>query len=164
MKNTIRDGCNVIETISVLKFPQVQGSMQLARKVAVDEIAYENEARDLKSLKILGFSRCNEGTVGDGAVNTPNPTGCNVKETISVLKFPQVQGSLQLARKVALDQIAHENEARGVKSLKIQAICRCNIGTIVNGRVKNPNRTGMNACNRNFREFMAHCNSQERLY
>ena len=164
MKNTIRDGCNVIETISVLKFPQVQGSVQLARKVAVDEIAYENEARGLKSLKILGFSRCNEGTVGDGAVNNPNPTGCNVKEIISVLKFPQVQGSLQLARKVALDQVAYENEARGVKSLKIQAIRRCNKGTIVDGRVKNPNRTGMSACDRNFREFMAHCSSQERLY
>ena len=138
--------------------------MQLARKVAVDEIAYETEAGGLKSLKILGFSRCNEGTVGDGAVNNPNPTGCNVKETISVLKFPQVQGSLQLARKVALDQVAYENEARGVKSLKIQAIRRCNKGTIVDGRVKNPNRTGMSACDRNFREFMAHCSSQERLY
>ena len=91
MKNSIRDGCNVIETISVLKFPQLQGSMQLARKVAVDQIAYENEARGLKSLKILGFSRCNEGTIGDGTVNNPNPTGCNVKETISVLKFQQVQ-------------------------------------------------------------------------
>ena len=75
MKNTIRDGCNAIETISVLKFPQVQGSVQLARKVAVDEIAYENEAGGLKSLKILGFSRCNEGTVGDGAVNNPNLQG-----------------------------------------------------------------------------------------
>ena len=60
MKNSIRDGCNVIETISVLKFPQVQGSMQLARKVADDQIAYANEARGLKSLKILGFSRCNK--------------------------------------------------------------------------------------------------------
>ena len=164
MKNTIRDGCNVIETISVLKFPQVQGSVQLARKVAVDEIAYENETGGLKSLKILGFSRCNEGTVGDGAVNNPNPTCCNVKETISVLKFPKVQGSLQLARKVALDQVAYENEARGIKSLKIQAIRPCNQGTIVDGRVKNPNRTGMSACDRNFREFMAHCSSQERLY
>ena len=64
MKNSIRDGCNVIETISVLKFPQLQGSMQLARKVAVDQIAYENEASGLQSLKILGFSRCNEGTIG----------------------------------------------------------------------------------------------------
>ena len=103
----------------VLKFPQVQGSLQLARKVALDQIVYENEARGVKSLKILGFSRCNEGTIVDGAVNNPNPTGCNVIETISVLKFPQVQGSLQLARKVALDQIAYENEARCLKSFKI---------------------------------------------
>ena len=138
--------------------------MQRARKVAVDQIAYQNEARGLKSLKILGFSRCNEGTIGDGAVNNPNPAGCTVKETISILKFPQVQGSLQLERKVALDQVAYENEARGVKSLKIQAIRQCNKGTIVDGRVKNPNRTGMNACNRSFREFMAHCSSQEKLY
>ena len=164
MNNPNLTGYNVIETIIVLKFPQVQGSLQLARKVALDQIAYEKEARGLKSLKILGFSRCNEGTIGDVAVNNPNPTGCNVKETISVLKFPQVQGSLQLARKVALDQVAYQNEARGVKSLKIQVIRRCNKGTIVDGCVKNPNRTGMNACNRNFREFMAHCSSQERLY
>ena len=99
VKNPNRDGCNVIETISVLKFPQVQGSLQLARKVALDQVAYENEARGLKSLKILGFSRCNEGTIGDGAVNNPNPTGCNVIETISVLKFPQVQGSLAARKK-----------------------------------------------------------------
>ena len=58
-----------------------------------------------------------------------------------------------------LDQVSYENEARGVKSLKIQAIRRCNKGTIIDGRVKNPNRTGMNA-----RKFMAHCSSQERLY
>ena len=109
MNNPKPTGCNVKETISVLKFPQVQGSMQLARKVEEDQIAYQNEARGLKSVKILGFSRCNEGTIGDRAVNNPKPTGCNVKETISVLKFPQVQGSLQLARKVALDQIAYEN-------------------------------------------------------
>ena len=87
MKNPIRDGCNVIETISVLKFPQVQGSMQLVRKVAVDQIAYENEARGLKSFKMLGLSRYNEGTIGDEAVNNPNPTGYNVIETISVYKF-----------------------------------------------------------------------------
>ena len=84
MKNSIRDGCNVIETISVLKFPQVQGSMQLARKVADDQIAYANEARGLKSLKILGFSRCNEGTIVEEAINNPNPRGCNVIETIYV--------------------------------------------------------------------------------
>ena len=84
MKNPNRAGCNVIETIWVLKFPQVQGSLQLARKVALDQVAYENEARSLKSLKILGFSRCNEGTIVDGAVNNPNPTGCNVIETICI--------------------------------------------------------------------------------
>ena len=79
MKNPNRAGCNVIQTIWVLKFPQVQGLLQLARKVALDQVAYEIEARGLKNLKILGFSRCNEGTIGDGAVNNPNPTGCNVK-------------------------------------------------------------------------------------
>ena len=119
MNNPNPSGCNVIDTITVLKFPQVQGSLQIARKVALDQIAYENEARGLESLKIPGFSRCNEGTIGDGAANNPNPTGCNIKETISVLKFQQIQGSLQLARKVALDQVAYENEARGVKSLEI---------------------------------------------
>ena len=142
MKNSIRDGCILIETISVLKIPQVQGSMQLAGKVAEDQIACENEARGLKSLKILGFSRCNEGTIGDGAVINPKPTGCYVKATISVLKFPQVQGSLQLARKVALDQIAYEIEARGLKSLKILGFSRCNEGTIGDEAVNNPNLRG----------------------
>ena len=84
MKNPNRDECNVTETIRVLKFPKVQGSLQLARKVALDQVAYENEARSLKSFKILGLSWCNEGTIGDEAVNNPNPTGCNVIETIGV--------------------------------------------------------------------------------
>ena len=144
MKKPNRAGCNVIETIWVLKFPQVQGSLQLARKVALDQLAYANEARGLKSLKILGFSQSNEGTIGDGAVNNPNPTGCNMKETISVLKFPQVQGSLQLARKVALDQIAYENEARGLKSLKLPVFSRCNEGTIDDEAVNNPDLTRCN--------------------
>ena len=74
--------CDVIETISVLKFPQVQGSLQLERNVALDHIAYENEARGLKSFKILGFTRCNKDTIRDESVNNPNPTGCNVIETI----------------------------------------------------------------------------------
>ena len=142
MKNPNRAGCNVIETIWVLKFPQVQGSLQLARKVALDQVAYENETRGLKNLKILGFSPCNEGTIGDGAVNNPNPTGCNVKETISILKFPQVQGLLQLERKFALDQVAYESEARGLKSLKILGFSRCNEGTIGDGAVNNPNPRG----------------------
>ena len=74
MNNPNPTGCNVIETISVLKFPQVQGSLQLAKKVALDQIAYVNEARGLKILKILGFSRCKEGTIGDEAVNNPIPS------------------------------------------------------------------------------------------
>ena len=84
MKNPNRDEFNVTENIRVLKFPKVQGSLQLARKVALDQVAYENEARSLKSFKILGLSRCNEGTIGDEAVNNPNSTGCNVIETIGV--------------------------------------------------------------------------------
>ena len=88
MNNPNRTGCNVIETIHVLKFPQVRGSLQLQRKVALDQVAYEREARSLKSLQILGFSQCNEGTIFEGAVNNLNPTGCNAIETISVLKFP----------------------------------------------------------------------------
>ena len=84
VKNPNRSGCNVIETIWVLKFPQVQVSLQLARKVALDQIAYEIEARGLKSLRMLGLSRCNDGTIGDEAVNNPNPRGCNVIETIGV--------------------------------------------------------------------------------
>ena len=84
MKNSIRDGCIVIETISVLKIKQVQGSMQHERKVALDQIAYEIEARGLKSLKMLGLNRCNDGTIGDDAVNNPNPRGYNVVETIGV--------------------------------------------------------------------------------
>ena len=84
MKNPNPTGCNLIETISVLKFPQVQGSLQLARKVALDQIAYENESRGLKSLKILGLSRYNEGTIDDEAVNNPNPTGCNVIKPLAL--------------------------------------------------------------------------------
>ena len=125
--------------------------MQHARKVALDEVAFENAARGVKRSKIPSFSRCNEGTIDDGAVN--NPTDCHVIETISVKKFPQVQGSLQLTRKVSLDQIAHENEATGIKSSIMPAIRRCNKGTIVDLHVNNPNRTGWNACNINYREI-----------
>ena len=144
MNNPNPTGCNVKATISVLKFPQVEGSLQHARKVALDQVAYESEARGLKSLKILGFSQCNEGTIRDGAVNNPNPTGCNVKATISVLKFPRVQGSLQLARKVALDQKAYEIEARGLKSNKMLGVSWCNDGTIGDEAVNNPNPRSCN--------------------
>ena len=144
MKNPNRAGCNVIETIWVLKFPQVQGSLLLARKVALDQVVYENETVGLKILKILGFSRCNEGTIGDGAVNNPNPTSCNVIETISVLKGPQLQGSVKVARKVELDEIAYQNEARGLKSLEILGLSRYNECTIGDEAVNNPNPTGCN--------------------
>ena len=144
MKNPNLAGCNEIETIRVLTFPQVQGSLHLARKVLLYQVEYENEARGLKISKILDFIRFNEGTIDDGAVNNPNPTGCKVIETISVFKLPQVQGSMQLARKVALDQIAYENEARGLKSLKILGFSRCNERTIGDQAVNNPNPTGCN--------------------
>ena len=89
--------------------------MYLATKVVLDIVAYENKARCVKSVKIQTFCRCNEGTIDDGPVKNPNRAGCNVIETIWLLKFPQVQGSLQLARKVAQDQVAYENEPRGLK-------------------------------------------------
>ena len=65
MNNPNHTGSNVIETIHALKFPQVRGSLQLARKVSLEQVAYESEARSLQSLQILGFSQCNEGTIGD---------------------------------------------------------------------------------------------------
>ena len=118
--------------------------MQLARKVALDQVAYENAARGIKRSKILGFGWYNGGTIDDRAVNNPNPTDCHVIETISEKTFQQVRGSLQLARKVALDQVAYEREARGLKSLKILGFSRCNEGTIVDRPVNNPNPTGCN--------------------
>ena len=120
----------------------VNSSLNVARKkIVLDPVAYENKDRSVKSVKIQTFCRCNEGTIVDGPVNNPNPTSCNVIETISVLKFPQVQGSLQFARKVALDQIAYVNEARGLKILKILGFSRCKGGTIGDEAVNNPNST-----------------------
>ena len=84
MNNSNPTGCNVIETISVLKFPQVQGSLQFARKVELDQVAYKNEARSLKSVKIQTFSRCSEGTIADGSVKNPNCTDCNVIESAEI--------------------------------------------------------------------------------
>ena len=136
MKNHNRAGYNVIETISIFKFPHVQGSLQHARKVALDEVACDNAARGVKRSKIPSFSRCNEGTIGDGAVN--NPTDCHVIETISVKKFQQVIGSLQLATKVVLDQVAYESKARGLKSIQTLGFSRCNEGTIGDEAVNNP--------------------------
>ena len=95
MKGTIGDGavnnptdCHVIETISVKKFQQVLGSLQFPWKVALNQVAYQSEARGLKSFKMVGFSPCNEGTIVYWVVNNPNPTYCNVIETLSVVKFP----------------------------------------------------------------------------
>ena len=51
--------------------------------MVLDQVAYENEARGVKSLKIQAISRCNEGTIVEGALKNPNRTGCNVIETIS---------------------------------------------------------------------------------
>ena len=82
----------------------------------------------------------------DGPLKNPNRTGC---KTNRQLKFPQIQGSLLLVLKVALDQVAYENEAIGVKSLKIQGLSLCNEGVIVDGPVNNPSRKGCNVCNRN---------------
>ena len=144
MKNPNRAGCNLIETIWVLKFSQVQGSLQFTRKVALDKVAYENKVRGVKSVKIHNFSRCNEDTIDDVLVKNPNRAGCNVIEAIRVLKFPKVQDSLQLARKVALDQVAYENEARGLKIFKILGFSRCNKGTIGDEAVNNPNPIGCN--------------------
>ena len=115
MNNPNPNNCHVRETISVYKFQQVLGSLQLARQVALDQVAYENAARGVKGLKILRFSRCNEGKIVDGAVNNPNANDCHVIETISVYKFQQVLGSLQLSRKVALDQVVFGNEARSLQ-------------------------------------------------
>ena len=52
-------------------------------------------------------------------MNNPNANDCLVIETISVYKFQQVLDSLQLARKVALDQVAYGSEARSLKSLQM---------------------------------------------
>ena len=41
--------------MSILKFPQVQGSLQLERKVALDQVAYESEVRCLKKFKNTRF-------------------------------------------------------------------------------------------------------------
>ena len=35
------------------------------------------------------------------------------------LKFPQIQGSILLEKKLVLDKVEYEHEARGLKSLKI---------------------------------------------
>ena len=98
MNNPNPTACNVKETIRVLKCPEVQGSLQLAREVELYQIAYVNEARGLKRLKILGFRRCNEGTMGDEAVNNPNPPGCKVNRNYQCIEI-SASSRLPAARK-----------------------------------------------------------------
>ena len=64
------------------------------KKVVLDQVAYENKSRRVKSVKIQTFCRCNECTIDDGPGKNPNREGCNVIETLWVLKFSQVQASL----------------------------------------------------------------------
>ena len=66
-----------------------------------------------------------------------------VKETQFVESSPCSRLTVARKRKVEPVQVAYKNEARGVKSLKIQILGRCNEGTIVDGPVKNPNRTAL---------------------
>ena len=54
------------------------------KKVALDQVAYKNEARGLKSVKIQTFGRCNEGIIVDGSVKNPNRTGCNVIDSTEI--------------------------------------------------------------------------------
>ena len=140
MNNPNRTGwsaCNI-------NYREIHGSLYLARKVALDQAAYENKARGVNSLQIQILCWCKEGTIDDGLVKNPIRDGCNVIETISVLKFLQVQDSIQLARKVTLDQLVFENEAGGFKSLKILGFSRCNKGTIGDEALNNPNPTNYN--------------------
>ena len=62
--------------------------------VPLASVAYENKARRVKSVKIQTFCRSNEDRIDDGPVKNPNRAGCIVIETLWVLKFSQVQGSL----------------------------------------------------------------------
>ena len=94
----------------------VSSWLTVARKKGCTRYSiYENKASCVKSVKIQTFCRCNEGTIDDGPVKNPNRAGCNVIETIWLLKFPQVQGSLQPATKVAQDKVVYESEPRGLK-------------------------------------------------
>ena len=140
MNNPNRTGWNACN----INYREIHGSLYLARKVALDQAAYENKARGVNSLQIQILCRCKEGTIDDGLVKNPIRDGCNVIETISVLKFLQVQDSIQLARKVTLDQLVFENEAGGFKSLKILGFSRCNKGTIGDEALNNPNPTNYN--------------------
>ena len=61
-------------------------------KMVLDQVAYEREARGIKSLKISSLSRCNEGIIMYEPVKNPYRTGCGVPNRQCQLKFPQIQG------------------------------------------------------------------------
>ena len=145
MNNPNRTGWNACN----INYREIHGSLYLARKVALDQAAYENKARGVNSLQIQILCRCKEGTIDDGLVKNPIRDGCNVIETISVLKFLQVQDSIQFARKVTLDQLVFENEAGGFKSLKTLGFSRCNKGTIGDEALNTPNPTDYNVIETN---------------
>ena len=83
VKNLNRTGWNVCNR----NFQPIQGSLHLARTVELDQVAYENEAIGVKSLKIQALSRCNEATIVVGAVKYPSRTGCNVIETYQLIEI-----------------------------------------------------------------------------
>ena len=92
-----------------------------------------------------------------------------VIETITVVSICKFKAHCSShARNVALHQVAHENDARGLMNLKIQAFLRCNDGTIIDGALKNRNRMVCNVIESitvlNFRMFKAQCSSKEMLH
>ena len=95
---------------------QVESSLQLAKNFALHQVAHENDARGVKSLKIQAFFWCSDGTIVDGALKHPNCKGCNVIETITVVNFSKFKALCKLERNVALNQVAYENKARGLKN------------------------------------------------
>ena len=64
---------------------------------------------------------------------------------------------------MVLDQVAYEHEARGVRSLKILTLSRCNEGTNENEPVKNPYRAVCNVFNRNYQPIEISVNSRLNL-
>jgi len=52
VKSPYRTGCEVPNRLCQLKFLQNQGSTLLITEVVLDQVAYEHEARSIKSLKI----------------------------------------------------------------------------------------------------------------
>ena len=66
--------------------------------------------------------------------------------TLAIWYFGKFKAQSSFKKVVVLDQVAYEHEGRGVQSLKIQTLSRCNKGTIVYEPAKYPNRAGINVC------------------